>query len=51
MVFPSFRAIHADDLKGMISYVGFSEASTDVPATASTPGRDCLASLFRLAKP
>jgi hypothetical protein len=29
---------------------GFQNARTDVPATASTSGNDCLTSLFRFAK-
>src|SRR5437660_12862996 len=49
---PPFRAIHADVLKGMISYrIGFSEcAHGRASATASTPGSRCLPSLVRLAK-
>src|SRR5215203_2530483 len=52
MSFPSFRAIHADVLKGMISYrIGFSECAHGRASNgASTPGGRCLPSLVRLAK-
>jgi hypothetical protein len=52
MSFPSFRAIHADVLKGMISYrIGFSECAHGRASNgASTPGSRCLPSLVRLAK-
>src|SRR5215213_7471981 len=52
MSFPSFRAIHADVLKGMISYrIGFSECVHGRASNgASTPGGRCLSSLVRLAK-
>jgi hypothetical protein len=52
MGFPSFRAIHADVLKGMNSYrIGFSECKHGrASAMASMPGRHSLPSLSRLAK-
>jgi hypothetical protein len=51
MSFPSFRAIHADVLKGMISYRGgFSECEHRHASNGQQPGNSSLTGLIRLAK-